>query len=297
MREEVGAGPTSPRLAVDGVELAYDDEGAGATVVCLHAIGHGARDFAPLRERLGPRCRIIALDWPGQGRSAPDRVPPSVARYTALLTKFLDALGIERAVVVGNSIGGNVAIRYAAAHPERVRALVLADPAGLDPGGWLARLALALHIRFFAAGARGARWFAWLFARYYKTVLPARAAAQQRRRIVASAYEVAPLLRDAWRSFGEPDNDARALIPVVRCPVLFAWSEKDRVIQLRRNVAAIRRFAGGRLAVFPGGHAAHLEAPDAFAAAVAALLDELSRSSGTADSSSLALPAATPARR
>src|ERR1700690_1483145 len=124
-RAAVGAGAPRREVTVGGVRLAYTDDGEGPAVVCLHAIGHGAGDFARLRARLRPRHRVVALDWPGQGGSGDDAGPPSAARYTGLRGGLLDAIGVERAVLIGNSIGGAVAIRYAAAHPQRVGALVL----------------------------------------------------------------------------------------------------------------------------------------------------------------------------
>lgn len=276
LRSRVGATSPYRTLTVDGVTLAFDDEGAGPPVVCLHAIGHGAGDFARLRAHLRGRHRVLALDWPGQGASVPDHRPASAARYTELLERFLDVAGVERAVVVGNSIGGAVAIRYAAAHPDRVRGLVLANPGGLDKGGDLvARLAVGAMVRFFDAGTRGAWWYPRAFAAYYGLVLSGAPAAEQRRRIVASAREIAPLLAEAWRSFGEPAADVRALAPRIGCPVLFAWAEGDRVNQLGRCRAAIGTFPDATVETFPGGHAAFLEVPEAFEASIDRFLARL----------------------
>jgi len=274
-RAAVGAGPARREIAIGGVRLAYDDEGAGPPVVCLHAIGHGAGDFARLRARLRGRHRVVAIDWPGQGRSGNDPVAPSAARYADLLAGALDALGIQRPVLIGNSIGGAVAIRYAAAHPGRVRGVVLENPGGLDCPDRVSRVAVKGMVRFFAAGAKRARWFPAAFAAYYRLVLPGRPAAAQRARIVAAAFEIAPVLHGAWRSFGEPEADLRALVPAVSCPVLFAWAVRDRFIQLRRSLPSIRRFPQARLERFPAGHAPHLETPDAFEAAVERFLGEL----------------------
>jgi len=278
-RAAVGAVAPWREVAVDGVRLAYNDNGAGPVIVCLHAIGHGARDFAVLRERLGARYRIITLDWPGHGRSADDRVAVSAARYTDLLEGFLSALGIERPVLLGNSIGGAAAIRFASAHPTRVRALVLANPGGLDRGGngALTRLITGLSAGFFAAGARGARWYPRAFAAYYRMILHGPEAAAQRERIVAAAVEVAPVLAQAWRSFGQPDADIRALAARITCPVLFAWAEHDRINRLGRARAAIRRFPDARLETFRGGHAAFLEAPDEFAQSLQRFVDGLDK--------------------
>jgi 4,5:9,10-diseco-3-hydroxy-5,9,17-trioxoandrosta-1(10),2-diene-4-oate hydrolase len=254
---------------VDGVSLAFDDEGDGPPVVCLHAIGHGAADFARLRAHLRGRHRVIALDWPGQGASAADHVPASAGRYADLLAGFLDAARVDRAVLVGNSIGGAVAMRYAHRHPERVRALVLENPGGLDAATDLAgRVAIGAMVRFFAAGVRRAWWYPRAFAAYYRMVLSGAPAAAQRRRIVESAREIVPVLHEAWRSFGMPDADIRALAPAIACPVLLAWATRDQFIQLRRCRPAIERFPDARVETFPAGHAAHLETPEAFEASL-----------------------------
>ncbi|HLY36607.1 MAG TPA: alpha/beta hydrolase [Candidatus Binatia bacterium] len=268
-RSAVGATHPWRDVTVDGVRLAADDEGAGTpALVCLHAIGHGARDFAALRRAFAPAHRVVALDWPGQGNSADDSRPPSAARYAALLAGVLDALGIERVVLVGNSIGGAAALRYAATHPERVAGLVLENPGGLDRPDRLSRRVIDLMVRFFAAGSRRAAWFPPAFAAYYRTVLQRSAAAAQRARIVASAYEIAPVLHDAWVSFGAPDADLRNLVPTIRCPTLFAWGVRDVAVQLRRSLPTIARFPNARLERFAAGHAAHLETPEELVAAV-----------------------------
>src|SRR5262249_24407187 len=159
-----------------------------------------------LRRRLAPRWRVLAPDWPGQGRSAADREPPRAARYAALLDGLLDACGVGRAVILGNSIGGAAAIRYAALRPDRVTALVLENPGGPDgTDDPLARTVIRAMVAFCDAGARGASWFPAAFAGYYRLVLQRAPAGEQRRRIVASAREIAPLLRDAWTGFGRRD--------------------------------------------------------------------------------------------
>jgi pimeloyl-ACP methyl ester carboxylesterase len=268
-RLALGAAPDARRVRVDGLALALDDGGSGPPLLCLHAVGHGASDFVPLRARLADRHRVLALDWPGHGRSDDDALPPTAARYAALLDDVLDALALPRVVLVGNSIGGAAALRYAAARPDRVAGLVLENPGGLDPSDALARAAIGASVRFFAAGARGARWFPAAYALYYRLVLPSPAAAAQRARIVAAGPAMAPVLRDAWRGFGAPDADLRGLADLVRCPLLFAWAARDRIVRLRRCRPAIARFPTARLETFPAGHAPHLETPDACAAAIA----------------------------
>ena len=275
LRAQLGAAEPHPEVTVGGVRLAYDDEGYGPAIVCLHAVGHGASDFAALRARFRDRHRVIALDWPGHGRSGDDTEPPSIARYSELLRLFLLAARVDKCVLVGNSIGGGAAIAYAVDQPDRVRGLVLENPAGLDPHDLLSGLAIAAMVRFFEAGERGAVWFPFAFSHYYHLVLPSDAASQQRERIIAAGAEAAALLRQAWASFAEPESDLRGLAPRVEQPVLFAWADRDRFVQLARSQPAINAFPHATLRNFDAGHSPHLEQPEAFFAAVEEFLAQL----------------------
>ena len=268
-----GAGDLS--LDVEGVRLAYSDEGQGVTLICLHAIGHGSRDFLAVREALKNSYRVITLDWPGHGLSQDDTEDASATRYAQLLTAFLDRLELDQVVLLGNSVGGAAAIRCANTLPDRVLALILADSAGLDRVDWLSRVIVRLMVVFFAAGVRQARWFPAAFSVYYRLVLPASAAAEQRSRIVASAYEIAGVLEQAWRSFGRAEADLRPLIPTIQQPVLFTWATSDRILQLGRNLDSIRQFRNAQLVRFPGGHSPFLEAPQEFSQALLPFLSSL----------------------
>jgi pimeloyl-ACP methyl ester carboxylesterase len=86
---------------------------------------------------------------------------------------------------------------------------------------------------------------------------------------------IAPLLRDAWIGFGEPDSDLRHLAPAIGCPVLVAWAARDRLIPLRRCRPAVRSFPASQLETFPAGHAPHLETPERFEAALERFLASL----------------------
>jgi 4,5:9,10-diseco-3-hydroxy-5,9,17-trioxoandrosta-1(10),2-diene-4-oate hydrolase len=280
LRGALGASAPFKEVVVDGVRLAFDDEGSGPALLCLHAIGHGARDFEELRRRLRGRWRLLALDWPGHGSSGADAEPASADRYAQLLAGFVDALGLDPLVLLGSSIGGAAALRFAAARPAALRGLVLVDSAGLDRVDRLARLVTRAMSAFFAAGARGARWFPRAFAVYYSLVLPLAPARAQRARIVAAARESAPILAQAWRSFGEPGADLRELAAGLGCPVLVCWARRDRVIQLRRNLPAIQRIPRHRLELFPGGHAQFLECPPAFGAVLEDFLGALASPDG-----------------
>ena len=273
MREAAGVRQPWAFVSAAGTQVAVARRGAGASVLCLHAIGHGGRDFDALAERL-PDNELLLIDWPGQGNSPADATGagPTAGRYAEIAAGVLDAIGVSRAVVLGNSIGGAAAIELVAARPDLVRALTLCDPGGLAPVDTVARLVIGRMVAFFAAGARGASWFPSAFAVYYRFVLPAPAAAPQRRRIVAAGRETAGVLRDAWAGFLLPAADVRATLAALDVPILFAWSKSDRIVALSRSRDAIAQARRGTVQVFPGGHAAFLEAPDRFAAAFRAFL-------------------------
>ena len=261
--EDIGVPKGSPAVAVDGVSLAYAREGRGQPVVCLHATGHGGRDFEAFAAALRAGFEVIRVDWPGQGRSAPDHKPVSAARYGELLVGVLDALRIEQPILLGNSIGGAAALHCAAKRP--VKALVLCNTGGLIEVTPAIASVCNTMSRFFAAGARKAWWFGPAFRAYYSLlVLPSGSARDQRRRIIAAGYELAETLRDAWQSFGKPEADIRSLALTLDVPIWFAWATGDKLIQLKACQPTISKMKRAKLTKFGGGHAAFLERPAAF---------------------------------
>ena len=131
---------------VDGT-LAWRERGAGDPVLFLHGLGGSRTSWEPQLAGLGDSFRCIAWDMPGYGASAPAE-PLTFAAIADAVVRLLDAAGVQRAHLVGESFGGMHALHTALRHPERVARLVLANtsPAfgidGTDPGTWqAARLA------------------------------------------------------------------------------------------------------------------------------------------------------------
>lgn len=263
LRSAVGVPENCETLEVDGVRLAYARSGQGPALVCLHAVGHGGGDFTELEQSVRDRFDVILIDWPGHGRSGLDTQEANPKRYAQLLDGFLKSLKVENPILLGNSIGGATALLYAKQNP--VRAMILCDSGGLVPVNFFVKTFCAAFTWFFSAGARGARWFAPMFRAYYRfMVLPQKAALDQRERIIRSAYEIAPLLRDAWRGFGQADADLREIAQALEVPVWFAWAKQDRVIPLNLCMPCIRKMKQARVTQYPGGHSAFLEQPAAF---------------------------------
>lgn len=278
-RRELGVQAPYHLLKVGNLELAVKRYGQGKPVICLHAIGHGARDFEAFASRLrGAPYEIICLDWPGHGSSPADTVSPSADAecYAALLALAVPVLcGERRPIIVGNSIGGAAALSYAARYPSRVRGLILCNPGGLAPTSGAAGFFIAAMTAFFKAGARGARWFPKAFAAYYRSVLPEASASEQRERIIAAGPEMAPLLEEAWRGFKQPVADLRARAATLDIPVLFAWAKQDKIIAWERSRAAATAMPNAEVVMLRGGHSAFLEDPDAFRDCFVAFENEL----------------------
>src|ERR1700741_2188034 len=120
---------------------AYREFGSGPTVLLLHATLHDRHDFDPIIEALARRYRTIAVDWPGHGDSDPvgATVDPSAPLFADVLEDVVDGLGLSRAVLIGNSVGGFAAARLAITRPEAVAGLILVNAGGFVPWNPLAR--------------------------------------------------------------------------------------------------------------------------------------------------------------
>jgi pimeloyl-ACP methyl ester carboxylesterase len=141
------------------------------------------------------RFRVITVDWPGHGASGSDTQPASARRYAALLAGLVDAMGLGRPILFGNSMGGAAALALAESQPERMRALVLCNPGGLDPGGFFAGLFIDhLVSRFRRRVAGEARFGPW-FDDDYAGILLGEEASARREAIVRAGYESAPRSR------------------------------------------------------------------------------------------------------
>jgi 4,5:9,10-diseco-3-hydroxy-5,9,17-trioxoandrosta-1(10),2-diene-4-oate hydrolase len=283
--------PVSPLCAAIGVQTPYDlveaagtkvaisRHGAGQPILCLHATAHGGRDFESLSNALVPLVfEMVCVDLPGLGRSPPDASgqPASAKRYAAVLEDLIPILfGKAKPIVIGNSIGGAAALIASLSMPEAMRALVLCNPGGLAPLDRLATTVIHLLVKFFEAGSRGARWFPWAFGLYYRLVLSGKPAHTQRARIVAAGLEMAPILVQAWRSFGQADADLSGKVANLSLPVLFAWAKSDQIVAWSRSKRAVETMPQAKVEFFKGSHAAFLEDPSAFQDALLAFLGAL----------------------
>jgi pimeloyl-ACP methyl ester carboxylesterase len=129
--------PPLPELqstTVFGRKICYYDIGSGPTLVLVHGLGGDADQWAYCFEALSATHRVIALDLLGFGRSDKPNISYRIAGFVEVLEGFLQALGIERASLLGHSLGGWIVAAFALQFPDKVDRLVLNDAAGLDSG-------------------------------------------------------------------------------------------------------------------------------------------------------------------
>lgn len=118
---------------VYGMKIHYVEAGSGPVVVLLHGLGGSSQNWAFNTDVLAQKFRVVVPDQLGFGRSDKPFTNYRVATYVDFLDEFLKELKIERAALVGNSMGGWIAAAYTLAHPEKVERLVLVDAAGFAP--------------------------------------------------------------------------------------------------------------------------------------------------------------------
>lgn len=116
------------------IALAFTEAGSGTPLILLHGNGEDGTYFAPHIAALARHFRVIALDTRGHGKSPRGSVPFTIAQFARDLRDFMDAQGIGKASLLGFSDGGNIALTFALAYPDRVDRLIL-NGANLDPSG------------------------------------------------------------------------------------------------------------------------------------------------------------------
>lgn len=276
--EELYAGGASRFLEWDGLRIHYRDEGAGPPLLLIHGTAASLHTWDAWVAELGERYRLVRLDLPGFGLTGPEPDHDySIERRVDVLVALLDHLGIERATVAGNSLGGYVAWQLAWRRPERVDALVLVDasgyPKGPSSGGnifdlgrvpVLGPLLSKLTPRaLVAAGVRQAYGdpsvpSPELIDRYYRLL---RRAGNRQALLVALNRE---------------RRDDTARIPGITQPTLVMWGEEDQLVPVADAERFHEDLPKSQLVVYPEiGHLPMEETPERSARDATAFLEGL----------------------
>ena len=265
------AAPPSRFVEVPGLRLHIRDTGPreAPAVLLLHGFASSLQTWEALAPRLEDRFRVIRLDLPGFGLTGADATGDYTDdRAIVVIEALLDRLGLERAAVVGSSMGGRIAWRFAAARPGRVSKLVLMAPDGFASEG-----------RAYGQAPR----LPWMMR-----LLPYTAPRPLLRQAVAPAYAdpamVTDALVDQYREMLLAPGVRRAILarieqtvlpepaPLLRrveAPVLLLWGERDGAVPASHAEDYLAVLGDARLVLLPGiGHVPMEEAPAATAAAL-----------------------------
>ncbi|MBB5234009.1 alpha/beta fold hydrolase [Deinococcus budaensis] len=260
---------------VGGVRTRHVLAGEGHPVVLLHGIGRSLEDWTPTVEALaGAGQRVYAPDLIGFGYTDKPDVPYSLAGLARFVGHYLDALGETRPVtLVGNSLGGAVAQRFAVMFPARARGLILVNSAGFGPE--VAGVLRALSVRgvgelLLRPTPRNARQTVQSLFHDPAFATEERVTqALELSRQPGAARAFLRVLRDlgdwrgvraAWR------EDLQRRLAAQRLPTLIVWGDRDLILPARQLEAAREHHPHARIHLFPDtGHAPQLERADAFA--------------------------------
>lgn len=261
-------------LDLDHGRVSFRQAGSGPDLVLLHGLAGNSRTWEEQIEAFSGSWRVTAWDGPGYGLS--DTVAPAVDTYAATLAALVDALDLPNFVLLGHSMGGVVAGRFAGNYPDRLRALVLSctllgrrqAPGTPLSEPYLARLTELETLPAQEYGARRAKSMAAPGCLPETMARLAGIAAETRREG----------LEMAMRLIAAADNTAS--LASLSMPVLVLTGEEDRTVTKELSGSLLAALAVGsaqvRTAALPGvGHAPYLEDTAAYNAALTSFFETL----------------------
>jgi pimeloyl-ACP methyl ester carboxylesterase len=252
-------------IDVNGTPVRVRETGpkSAPVLIFLHGFGSSLETWEPWARLLSGHYRVVLFDFPGSGLSEPDRTGDySDARSLNLVKALMQQMGIDRAVLVGNSMGGRIAWKFAAAYPTLVSKLVLISPDGFASPGFeygrppkvpavleLMKYFLPkplLRANLLAAYADPARLSDARLDRYYELLL-------------APGNRGAMIARMRQTLLEEPGP----VLQRIQAPTLLLWGEADHMIPPGNAADYLRALPNAKLVLFPDlGHVPQEESPD-----------------------------------
>jgi pimeloyl-ACP methyl ester carboxylesterase len=255
-----------PTISTNGIQLYYEERGAGEPLLLIMGITAPGSVWERHADFWQERFRCLLPDNRGVGRSDKPAGPYSSAMMADDLAGLLDALALERAHVVGCSMGSTIAQQLALRHPARVRSLVLMCP-------WARCDAYAHgifgHLQAIKARLRPEEFMAYLqlliFSKATWDDPVAFAELVEARRLAAEDPEPQPLHALEAQAAACTGHDVSALLDRIRCPALVIGGELDIFTPRWMAEEVARGIPGAELHLYPGaGHAFHWERIDDF---------------------------------
>ncbi len=268
--------PADAYVDIDGVRLRVRDTGPrnAPALILLHGFASSLETWEPWSERLSGKFRVIRFDLPGFGLTGPDPSGDYTdARSVQLVLGLMDKLGLAKATLIGNSLGGKLAWMFAAAHPDRVSKLVLISPDGFASPGF----------------EYGKKPDVPLMVRALPYVLPTPMLRMSLEPAYADPKHLTQATLTRYRDMMLAPGDRAAMIarmqqvmladpiPIlqkIQIPTLLLWGEQDAMIPFSNAADYQRAMPHATLVRLPNlGHVPFEEAPDESLAPVLAFLD------------------------
>lgn len=272
---------TSRTLATPEGELHYHEAGEGPPLLLLHGSGPGVSGWSNFGANLpcfAPHFRTLVLDLPGFGTSHEVQGSPVLEAGGAVL-RFLDGLGVHRLAMVGNSLGGGIVARLAAAHPERVSRLVTLGGVGVPFFSTLPPEGIVRLVEFVEDPTRQnlLRWMRSMVfdpAVLTEDFVESRwAAANDPGALAAIRTIYSAQMLEVLRPIMLDDPDTLGMLRRIEAPTLMVWGRDDRVTPLDGAIAPLRLLPRGELHVLPDcGHWAMIERKEEFESVVLSFL-------------------------
>ena len=260
---------TSKETTVFGQKIHYVEAGSGPTVILLHGLGGSSEVWQFNLTALAEKYHVVVPDQIGFGKSDKPLVNYRIRTYVDFLDQFCKQLKIERASLVGNSMGGWIATAFTAAFPDRVDKLVLVDAAGYAPPKDIdTRTFYALN----PTTREGTRVL--LGKVFYNKLFQTDAAVEQAiasRLAAGDGYTINRITESIIR--GEDFLDDA--VKTIKRPTLIIWGRQDGLVALAEGEHFNKDIAGSKLVVIDQcGHMPQIEKPAEFNAAVLKFLGE-----------------------
>lgn len=273
--------PGTASLSIDGSRIRYRVTGSGETVLLLHGVGRSLEDWNEQHDLLSGRFRVLSLDLPGFAFSELSQRPATLSGIAAMLPAVLDELKIAGPVhVVGNSLGGAVAMTFAVQYPGRSASLVLVSSAGFGREVSLALRLLAIaptglsRLRATRIGSRRVTRALFHDRRFATADRVDRALALGRQ--PGHSDTLLEVIRSLG-SFRGVDEGWRLLLlarlRALQIPILVLWGARDRVLPASHLENAAELLPGSDTHLFPAtGHLPMIERAGEFARLVATFI-------------------------
>jgi len=251
-------------ISVAGILLRVRDTGPkdAPALILLHGFGASLDTWEPWAVVLSERYRVIRFDLPGFGLTGPDPEQNYAdQRAMVILAALLDRLGIQRASLIGNSLGGRIAWNFAAAYPARVDRLVLISPDGFASPGFEYGKKPVLPALL--------KLLPYVMPRFMLRMNLTVAYADPKRLTYASLTRYDDMMRAPGDRAAMLDRmqqvmleDPAPVLRTIQAPTLILWGERDKMIPFSNAADYLRDIPHARLAALPDlGHVPFEEAP------------------------------------